>query len=44
MSNLTAALLFSQFDAFDEKVNHHIEMYDTVDNVLDKTYVKMPYV
>lgn len=42
MSNLTAALLFNQFDILEEKAQHHRQVYRALYDTLDKTHLTFP--
>jgi len=42
MNNMTAALLFNQFDILEDKADHHREMYKAVFDNLDKTHLTFP--
>lgn len=42
MSNMTAALLFNQFDIVEEKAQKHRNMYKTLYDTLDKTHLTFP--
>jgi hypothetical protein len=42
MNNMTAALLFNQFEILETKAQHHREMYKAVFDNLDKEYLTFP--
>jgi len=42
MSNMTAALLFNQFDVLEEKAQKHRDMYKALHDTLDKTHLTFP--
>lgn len=42
MNNMTAALLFNQFDILENKAQHHRDMYQALYDNLDKTHLTFP--